>query len=75
MELTQKDIFAAIPDTPENAEVLDQLYTDLADSNIEITASEADEPAAVELSDEWGGEDGDLLEEDVTQEDRPCLHR
>jgi len=67
--IEQKDIFAAIPDTPENALVLDQLYTDLADSNIEITASEADEPAAVELSDEWGGEDADLLEEDAPQEE------
>lgn len=67
--IEQKDIFAAIPDTPENALVLDQLYTDLADSNIEITASEVDEPAAVELSDEWGGEDADLLEEDAPQEE------
>lgn len=67
--IDQKDIFAAIPDIPENAQVLDQLYTDLADSNIEITTSEADEPAAVELSDEWGGEDGDLMEEDITQEE------
>jgi RNA polymerase primary sigma factor len=66
--IDQKDIFAAIPDTPENAQALDQLYTDLADSNIEITASEADEPAAVELSDEWAGEDGDLLEEEVAQD-------
>jgi RNA polymerase primary sigma factor len=67
--IDQKDIFAAIPDTPENAQILDQLYTDLADANIDITASEADEPAAVELSDEWAGEDGDLLEEDITQEE------
>ncbi len=66
--IDQRDIFIAIPDTPENAQILDQLYTDLADANIEITASEAEEPAAVELSDEWGGEDADLLEEDITHE-------
>ena len=67
--IDQRDIFAAIPDTPENAQALDQLYTDLADANLEITTSEAEEPAAVELSDEWVGEDADLLDEDVTQEE------
>ena len=67
--IDQRDIFAAIPDTPENAQVLDQLYTDLADANIEITASEADEPAAVELSDEWVGEDAELLDEDIPAEE------
>lgn len=67
--IDQRDIFAAIPDTPENAQALDHLYTDLADANLEITTSEAEEPAAVELSDEWVGEDADLLEEDNTQEE------
>ena len=67
--IDQRDIFAAIPDTPENAQALDQLYTDLADANLEITTSEAEEPAAVELSDEWVGEDADLLEEDAPAEE------
>jgi RNA polymerase primary sigma factor len=45
--IEQRDIFASIPETPANAEVLDALYTELADLNIEITDSE---PDAVKLS-------------------------
>jgi len=67
-QVDQRDIFAAIPDTPANAQVLDQLYTELADLNVEITASEVEEPAVTELSDEWGPEDGSLEEEVVTEE-------
>ncbi|MBC7582100.1 sigma-70 family RNA polymerase sigma factor, partial [Aeromicrobium sp.] len=40
--ITQRDIFAIIPETPENAEVLDALYTEMADANIEVTESEVD---------------------------------
>jgi RNA polymerase primary sigma factor len=68
-QIDQRDIFTAIPDTPENAQALDQLYTDLADANLEITTSEAEEPASVELSDEWGGEDADLMEEEASPDD------
>jgi len=46
----QKDISAAIPDKPENAELLDQLYTELADANIEVTVTE---PDVTNFSDEW----------------------
>lgn len=67
--IDQRDIFAAIPDTPENAQILDQLYTDLADANIDITTSEAEEPAAVDLSDEWAGEDAELLDEEISPEE------
>jgi len=28
----QKEIIAAIPETPDNAEILDKLYTELADA-------------------------------------------
>ncbi len=52
--IEQRDIFAAIPETPENAEMLDSLYTELADLNIEITASE---PDAVKLDDTWTAEE------------------
>jgi RNA polymerase primary sigma factor len=38
----QRDIFAIIPETAENAEVLDALYTELADASIEITTTEPD---------------------------------
>jgi len=66
-QIDQRDIFAAIPDTPANTQVLDQLYTELADLNVEVTASEAEEPAATELSDEWGPDEGELEEENTTE--------
>ena len=47
--LDQKDVFALIPDTPANIDILDQLYTDLAEVDIEVIVPT--EPA--ELSDEW----------------------
>jgi RNA polymerase primary sigma factor len=68
--IDQKDISTAIPETPENADVLDKLYTALADSNIQVTTAAAptdEEP--VELSDEWVGEDG----EEVMAEDQHYL--
>lgn len=57
--ISQRDIFAVIADVPENAELLDALYTELADGNVEITATEPDEPS---FSDEWVAEED---EEDV----------
>jgi RNA polymerase primary sigma factor len=54
--IEQRDIFAAIPETPENAEVLDALYTELADLNLEITATE---PDVVKLSGTWEAEEDD----------------
>lgn len=58
--MSQRDIFAVIPDVPENAEVLDALYTELADSNIEITATEPDETT---FTDEWAEEEAE--DEDI----------
>ncbi len=55
-QIDQQDIFAAIPDVPENVEVLDQLYAELADASLEITVPEA---APVELSDEWVEEEAE----------------
>lgn len=60
--IDQKAIFAVIPEIPENAEALDQLYTELADSNIEITTTE---PDVANFSDEWQPEEGEE-EEDTT---------
>ncbi len=69
-KIAQKDIFLAIPDTPENLDALDGLYTDLAEANIAITAG--DEPAGTETADEWAVEDGEeeiVLEEKVYLDD------
>ncbi|HVV25511.1 MAG TPA: RNA polymerase sigma factor RpoD [Candidatus Saccharimonadales bacterium] len=52
--LDQRDIFAVIPETAENAEALDALYTDLADLNIEITATD---PDTSKFTDEWDDEE------------------
>ncbi|MGH7241673.1 MAG: RNA polymerase sigma factor RpoD [Candidatus Saccharimonadales bacterium] len=59
--ISQRDIFAVIPETPENAEVLDALYTELADGNVEVTATEPDE---ANFDNEWTAEDEE--EEEVS---------
>jgi RNA polymerase primary sigma factor len=59
--IEQRDIFAAIPETPENAEALDALYTELADLNIEITVTE---PDATKISSTWEAEEEE--EEETT---------
>ena len=56
-KIDQKDIFAAIPDLPENIDVLDTLYTELTEQKIDITGITEPEPA--ELSDEWAAEDSE----------------
>ncbi len=58
--IDQRDIFAAIPETVDNAEILDLLYTELADNNIDIIASE---PNPENFSDEW--EDENLEDTDI----------
>jgi RNA polymerase primary sigma factor len=57
--IDQRTIFAEIPETAENAEILDQLYTELADASVEITT----EPNPEKFSDEW--------EEDTLEEEEP----
>jgi RNA polymerase primary sigma factor len=54
-KLDQRDIFAAIPDTPANIDVLDKLYGVLAEEEIEIIAPA--EPSPDHLSDEWVAEE------------------
>lgn len=66
--ITSKDIFAKLPDVPENVELLDALYTELAEAGIEIETPE--EPAASDLSDEWLIDDE---EEDIVLEDQSYL--
>ena len=56
--ISQRDIFAAIADKPEHAELLDQLYTELADANITVTATE---PDPENFTDEW------VLEEETEE--------
>jgi len=67
-KIDARDITAKIPDAPENVEVLDALYTELAEASVEITTPE--EPAPNDLSDEWLIEEE---EEEVVVEDQSYL--
>lgn len=67
--ISQQDIFAVIPETPDNTEVLDALYTELADASITITAAEAGdptEPDPANFTDDWA-EDEEAEEEDTSK--------
>src|SRR5688572_991604 len=55
-KIDQREIFAAIPDTPENAEVLDGFYTELADAGIELTV-DAEPDVPVLNDDAWVAEE------------------
>ncbi len=64
-KIDHKDIFAVIPDTPENIDTLDALYSELAELNVVVTGGE--EPAADAASDEWVLDDGEeVMVEDAT---------
>jgi len=60
-KIDQKEIIAAIAETPENTELLDSLYTELADANVEVSAGEAEPDPTVD----WSLEDDE--EEEVPE--------
>ena len=68
-KIDQRDIFAAIPDTPDNADILDVLYTELADTGLEITTPGVPGAGA---TDAWATEDEEeeiVLSEQVYLDD------
>lgn len=67
--IDQRDIFAKIADTPENIDILDSLYTELADEDIAIVTP--NEPAAAEFAGDWTAEDPEevVVEEKVYLDD------
>jgi RNA polymerase primary sigma factor len=68
-KIDQRDIFAVIPDTPANIDVLDRLYADLADNEIEIViAAEPNTPE--DLVDAWAVEEE---EEEIVPADTSYL--
>jgi RNA polymerase primary sigma factor len=68
--IDQQDITAAIPDTQNNAELLDSLYTELADASIEVTTSALPVDGAAAIGDdEWTAEEG----EEIVPEDQHYL--
>ncbi len=62
-KITQEDIFSEIPEVPDNAEILDSLYTELADNNLEITTPEDSDP---KFRGQWESEE----EEEVKLDDK-----
>jgi RNA polymerase primary sigma factor len=54
--IDQKEINELYPDKPENAEAIDALYTELADSEVEILNTEPDE---ANFSKEWEIDEGE----------------
>jgi RNA polymerase primary sigma factor len=65
-KVDQRDILSAIPDTPENADLLDALYTELADAAVDVTGGEPENPA---ISDGWVADE----EEEVALSDQVYL--
>ncbi|MBI5906878.1 RNA polymerase sigma factor RpoD [Candidatus Saccharibacteria bacterium] len=58
-KIDQRDIFKLIPDTPTNIDVLDYLYAQLAEAEVEIVP--ATEPDPTDFSDDWALEEGEEL--------------
>lgn len=67
-KIDQELIFAAIPDVPENTEILDALYTELAAAKI-IVSTAADAGPTVEFTDEWAEEE----DEEVVLNDKDYM--
>src|ERR1035437_4180559 len=65
-KINQREIFKLIPDTPANIDVLEHLYNELAEAEVEIV--EAAEPLPAEL-DEWAVED----EEELIPDDKAYM--
>lgn len=55
-KIDQREIFAAIPDTPENVDILDSLYTELADAGIEMTSGDVSSDSG-----EWEPEEEEVV--------------
>ncbi|HZP55285.1 MAG TPA: RNA polymerase sigma factor RpoD [Candidatus Saccharimonadales bacterium] len=65
-KLTQKEIFELIPDTPGNIDVLDNLYAELTEAEVEVIPEA--EPDEKSLSDEWAATDEENPEEALRED-------
>jgi len=63
--ISQRDIFDVIPEGVENTEILDALYTELADASIEITLTTEPDPA--NFTNDWAAEEEPEEEEDTSK--------
>ena len=64
-KIDQRDISSAIADTADNAEILDGLYTELADANIQVTSP----VTGGDITEDWVEEET----EEVVQDDQRYL--
>ena len=67
--IDQRDIVAVIADVPDNADILDSLYTELADAGVKVNNTTEGPSDIEEFSDEWVGEDG----EEIVPDDQSYL--
>ena len=58
--IMQREVFEAIPEIPDNTELLDALYTEMAEANITITVNE---PDPTNFTDDWAADDVENEEE------------
>jgi len=58
-KLDQREIFKLIPDTPDNIDVLENLYAELVQEEIDLVA--ATEPRAEDFTDDWALEENEEL--------------
>jgi RNA polymerase primary sigma factor len=68
-KIDQREIIAEIPDTPDNVDVLDALYTELADDGIQITTTGDDAQKAADPDWDAEAEEDDLITEQVFLDD------
>jgi len=63
-KIEQKEVYTLIPDAPANIDVLERLYAEMAENDIELLP--VVEPGAVELTSEWVEEpdEEELIKED-----------
>lgn len=66
-KIDQRDIYALIPDTTENVDALDSLYSQLAEQNLVIVS--ATEPNAADFTSEWAEDE----EEEIVLDDQTYL--
>ncbi len=55
-KVDQKVINKGIPESPDNLDILDKLYSDLSEADVEVTG--ANEPGPESMADDWSEEDG-----------------
>ncbi len=70
--INQKDIYELIPDAKENTEILDALYAELAENNIELVIDEVEPVPGVEFDDAWAAE-ADAEEEEIVVDEKVYL--